>query len=1502
MKKIISVFLCFSILIGACAIGISFSDLSLIKANAEEVSQGVADILDQDANAPAGFNGTKDPYGLIGTSDEKVISANNELYFSIYDQSTLTSKIGDNYKASLQNNNAKDLHLTTSYFDSVRDILSTDNIGGIYYTKCTAFDSDGDGARESVAYIGWRQSDNAIVTWYLNVKTGRRTDVTVLSYASEGLSDLYKTGGYYRYEATYQALNFFDITAGDFDGDKKETVIVSVPDRESSSSKNASPRLYELSFSPSGYTIVKSGFQSYLNPAFMTGKIRSSGDYEDLLSVQIYAGDFNGDKKSDLAVVSYTNDISGTYDDASSETLYVPYLAIGYGSGSGIAASPASAVGLRTSYPVRSEKDLAYYEIPIAPGITTGDIDGDNFDEIIVAGYYGMVENDDGDWSIDDSENNDEKLITVCYDANTGGLGYKSWQTLTSNGWTAGNATTGVYLHQDWVYQPVGVATAAVNGINSKELAFISGTIYEYSNGFKEAYTPEYFKSPDNAVGSQTVNVTFISEITSGVFDGNSYGREQFAVMLGFKQEATMNYTYIPAIIGKTNIKVGENTAYQFYCTDVSPSDKLLGGSHQQASLAAVDCDNDLIKVKYNDKAYIWSDPNVVGVLQAAPYFGELGSYDDFNDGGTTVSFSTSYESEYVDYASQSIGVGFKCEVDASAFEMEFSIGYSGAWEQGTIDTTSKAQTVSFTAGANDTVILRRTPVYYYSYDLWDAANGKWIKDGHTVQVLKEATYYTLTIDEFNTFADIYNAKMTAANSKFTPITKITSETAPYLNQEGNPYGYASGTIGTQSLLLGHNGGSSSISYEESYGTGSSYSHEDGFSFELSAIAGVELFKAGLYFEGEFVWGYERTETVTSGTETEGEVCNINNADIKEATGASDALINQYSFNWSFGTWDMDFGSAGVAPVFGYGLTNVSTPAPRVSDLSYEMENGGTDIAFSWSEPESDKTIAGYNLYMSVDGGDFKKVNTELIKGTEYTLDNEQFDRTKQLEFAVTSAVEKKLSTGDSYFSESILSNICNYNGNLIGKSAYEIALEEGFEGTLAEWLESIRGEDGRNIEKIEKTATSGLTDTYTITFSDGSTSEFYVTNGEAGASAYEVAKANGYTGTQEQWLTLIGANCASGHDYSEFSVPASCGKTGLAIKVCGKCGCSEITKVDALEHSYTDTVVAPTCHTKGYTMHKCSTCGDFYIDSETDFTEHTMTTKVVENTCYADGYTISYCKACGYTEFINETAKLSHNYKETVTEPTCTSAGFTTYVCENCGNKYIDNITSVSSHDFAETVTAPTCNTQGYTTFKCKNCDEQYISNFTPMTGHAYEDTVTDPTCIKEGYTLHICKDCGSVKKDEITPAQGHNAGNWVCEDAAAGLYVQRCQVCYTKLDEKTVVINVSTDNSEGAKVENGEAVIMEYGHQTSIKLDQADGSNVVYESSNPSVATVDENGNITAVSSGDTVITVTIPGTDAKAEVKVSVKMTWWQKVHKILDSVSFFRLLFMLLGVEV
>ena len=81
------------------------------------------------------------------------------------------------------------------------------------------------------------------------------------------------------------------------------------------------------------------------------------------------------------------------------------------------------------------------------------------------------------------------------------------------------------------------------------------------------------------------------------------------------------------------------------------------------------------------------------------------------------------------------------------------------------------------------------------------------------------------------------------------------------------------------------------------------------------------------------------------------------------------------------------------------------------------------------------------------------------------------------------------------------------------GQSAYELAVQNGFSGTLSQWLTSLIGPKG-------DTGTAGING---VNGTNG-------TNGVDGKSAYELAVQNGFVGTEQQWLvSLIGATGATG-------------------------------------------------------------------------------------------------------------------------------------------------------------------------------------------------------------------------------------------------------------------------------------------------------------------------------------------------------------------------------------
>ena len=96
------------------------------------------------------------------------------------------------------------------------------------------------------------------------------------------------------------------------------------------------------------------------------------------------------------------------------------------------------------------------------------------------------------------------------------------------------------------------------------------------------------------------------------------------------------------------------------------------------------------------------------------------------------------------------------------------------------------------------------------------------------------------------------------------------------------------------------------------------------------------------------------------------------------------------------------------------------------------------------------------------------------------------------------------------------------------GKSAYELAVEMGYTGTLEEWLESLKGNTGADGKSAYELAVEmGYTGTlaeWLASLNGG--------DGNDGKSAYELAVEMGYTGTLEQWLeSLKGESGNNGND-----------------------------------------------------------------------------------------------------------------------------------------------------------------------------------------------------------------------------------------------------------------------------------------------------------------------------------------------------------------------------------
>ena len=159
-------------------------------------------------------------------------------------------------------------------------------------------------------------------------------------------------------------------------------------------------------------------------------------------------------------------------------------------------------------------------------------------------------------------------------------------------------------------------------------------------------------------------------------------------------------------------------------------------------------------------------------------------------------------------------------------------------------------------------------------------------------------------------------------------------------------------------------------------------------------------------------------------------------------------------------------------------------------------------------------------------------------------------------------------------------------------------------------------------------------------------------------------------------------------HKYSVWKTTkkATCTADGTKTRTCSVCKKTETATIAKLGHDYTATVVKPTCTAKGYTLHKCTRCGDSYKDTYKDATGHSWskwtTTKAA--TCTADGSKTRTCSVCKKTETA-VIAKLGHDYKATVVKPTCTAKGYTLHKCSRCSDSYKDNYKDAAGHKFSD-------------------------------------------------------------------------------------------------------------------------------------------------------------------------------------------------------------------------
>ena len=222
-------------------------------------------------------------------------------------------------------------------------------------------------------------------------------------------------------------------------------------------------------------------------------------------------------------------------------------------------------------------------------------------------------------------------------------------------------------------------------------------------------------------------------------------------------------------------------------------------------------------------------------------------------------------------------------------------------------------------------------------------------------------------------------------------------------------------------------------------------------------------------------------------------------------------------------------------------------------------------------------------------------------------------------------------------------------------------------------------------------------------------------TEDEAGETVYTATVIfNGKTYTDTKTVEIPAIGHVTHKTTLVPAVEASCEHTGnIAYYTCSGCDLwfedAEATQViddhnsvtvPLADHRYESVVTAPTCTEQGYTTHRCSVCGDSYVDTYVDAAGHS----------YENGT----CTECGETDPDYE-APTEPSEPEKPGKP-----GWGSIWDRIWGSWWDDD---KCEHEYTSVVVAPTCEQKGYTTHTCKKCGDSYKDSNTAALGHQYED-----------------------------------------------------------------------------------------------------------------------------------------------------------------------------------
>lgn len=745
--------------------------------------------------------------------------------------------------------------------------------------------------------------------------------------------------------------NMLQVTAGDYDNDGTMEIAVYV-------GENSNARVDIYKFQRTSQT-DEDDWLDIANWDRVWTHVLSHQYNNTPNMVSLASGDFNRDGTDDLGI-SYghfaPNGSSFVIGDTSALILW-----------------GATSDMLQTSSPIDlAEKQLG--EKLTRVSLTTGDLDGDGYKELIATGQPSS--DIEGYYSTSGGNNSQRAIITYLYNGtdgltitysgimNTVSGKYVQMEDVTA--WQSSNGFDDVYRSLPVMrtnaaaFKPQGAEYTYLY-LDSCLYAFVEGqltlvmSLDDSGNidGKGNGLGGDGRWAAQDVVDNVVYNDDFYSEFGAVAADINGDGYDILITSI-YGEESGYNHHISNTFTLYGTQNGGLATQHEGTAVGYSRGESADGtilyeryfiGDPSLGFIAPVmvDVDLDTTIIKYTGNHYLkYSDPKIHAVIAAAPYFDDVERVSGYDYAWqNTTSYSKMQGDGESKYVAVDLEAGFwlQQEFTSGGGKAVFEEAAMVTLEWQDADTWTTQNTLTFeTSGNEDAVAFFSTPIECYEYDIYTPnANGKYDVETTVISRAFESVYQTISLDYYESI-----------RKDFSTLPAIAGEILK--STPGDPASYPSSKSGYDIIKewdrepAGVSFGTGAVSQEIAYEHEQSEEFNVGATVDFKVGGGGELEEVLTQTDLDVTGGFQFSlnpskgwaEIDLDGTTYSGTVANM----------PEEFRDYGYYFNWELFVFKHQLSKDDSFPVITYLVNDVSAP-PELPD----------DFQQDYGRSESDKNV-----------------------------------------------------------------------------------------------------------------------------------------------------------------------------------------------------------------------------------------------------------------------------------------------------------------------------------------------------------------------------------------------------------------------------------------------------------------------------------------------------------------------------------------------------------------